>query len=459
MKALEECALTATTNSGGCLGVMYKILALSSVSLGLVACGGGSNGSGATSGNNPSVPSEMVHAGKKVTGINDSLDWFVHHDDLPKDGQYGLSVKLPAQGFRPDVRIDYPIGLQQYLGLTDQQYENFQSNFKKIAEYAYMSWTRHLNYDPGIQRIGFDYLEPNDRGTIYGYHDGNVDVVNINAYWLKQNITEWIIFGSSYADPVQALFALLTHEAAHQFGYANANGSTDGCGGSTVPCHAPDGSGSVTSYDEITNYHVTREDISHIPNATWNDSSFDRVAISKSSDANSIYSYGVWIDQIFDVNGRGDSRGVGTLEIVDNIVGTGFVRGRPSENVKLNASANYSGTDNFIGVDLGSNYLGATLRADANLRYTFSDQNLNLRVNDFEAHYSKDRNPATWHDHNFTDWGDFSYDMGCTANGCKNVSAEAKWYSNNIGDPAGYVGGVVNDRTNAYAGSFVAEKE
>lgn len=59
---------------------------------------------------------------------------------------------------------------------------------------------------------------------------------------------------------------------------------------------------------------------------------------------------------------------------------------------------------------MGEDYVGSLLRADANLHYTFSSNTMSLHLNNFEAHYAK-FGPATWHDHSFSDWGDFRYDL------------------------------------------------
>ena len=250
----------------------------------------------------------------------------------------------------------------------------------------------------------------------------------------------------------------------------NPNRITEGCGPEDR-CHAPYGSGSVISYDTLdpnvlrrARYYVTQEDIRHVPNATWNDSNVDRYTVSMSGDPSSINGWGVWIEHHFEVDGwtaPGRSYG-GNLSFVDEISGTGWVRGKPSEGVSLTASATWSGEDNFLGVDMNENYLGALLRADANLRYTFGDRpNLNLRVDNFEAHYASNDGVAMWHDHSFPadGFGDFTYNMDCTSGGCSGESVEAKWYADDAGDPSGWVGGVVSDRDNEYAGSFVAGKD
>ncbi len=125
-------------------------------------------------------------------------------------------------------------------------------------------------------------------------------------------------------------------------------------------------------------------------------------------------------------------------------------------NASPDTSATYSGTDNFMGVDLHPDYR-ALLRADANLRYTFSaDPTLGLRVNNFDAYYEDSDGIPGWHDYG---WGDFRYVMNCAPGGCSGQGVEARWYSDDHGNPTGWVGGEVDDRRNEYAGSFVAEKD
>lgn len=122
-------------------------------------------------------------------------------------------------------------------------------------------------------------------------------------------------------------------------------------------------------------------------------------------------------------------------------------------------NATYSGTDNFLGVDMGEDYVGSLLRADANLRYTFSSNTMSLHLNNFEAHYAK-AGPATWHDHDFSNWGDFRYNLQCTSGGCSGDGVQTQWYPDTTAnDPSGWVGGVVDDTDNKYVGSFVAEKD
>ena len=393
--------------------------------------------------------------------------------DLPQNGSYGLQVTRPREGgasvqrFTFQPALAYQLEPILLLNINDpgaiQRLQAAELLLVKAANAAYRQWTRHLNYDPGALTIEVgDNLPSYHNGNI-AYYDSLSDKVVLTTSWLIDKYAE-LRFGNM-DQAIQELFFVLSHEAAHQFGYSNPNGLDQGCG-DTPGCHAPFGSGSVVSYDHTqgrsVRYNVTEEDVSHIPNATWNPSTVDRYEISKASDAMSIDSWGIWIDHEFEVSGQtapGMLSG-GDLRVADNIEGVGWIRGTPSQNVVLTGDATWSGQDNFLGVDLDPNYLGALLRADANLRYTFASSNLNLRVNNFEAHYSTGDAP-TWHGHNFptSNWGDFEYNMSCGSDGCMGDSSEANWYANDSGDSSGYVGGVVNDTINSYVGSFVAEKD
>ena len=342
---------------------------------------------------------------------------------------------------------------------------------------AYFQWTRHLNYDPGQLQLRVGYFPDDPHSVGFGgniaYYDPERDVVVLTESIIIDNYRNlisgiWFEDEQRLAAVIQRLFLVISHEAAHQFGYENPDGITEGCGGDETRCHAPYGSGSVASYDHLNpsgprslNYHVTEEDIRHIPDATWNDAAFDRYTISRSAAPSAIDRWGVWIDHYFEISGRTDPGRLsgGNLSIIDEIHGTGWVQGRPSRNVRPPDGATWKGENNFLGVDLDSDYLGALLRADANLRYTFgASPNLNLRVNNFEAHYDAG-NGARWHTHEFPDWGDFSYDMRCTSDGCSSDDARARFYASDAGDPSGFVGGTVNDGDNSYVGSFVAEKD
>ena len=206
---------------------------------------------------------------------------------------------------------------------------------------------------------------------------------------------------------------------------------------------------------------MTEGDIRHIPNATWKGTDFDPHLIGLEGSPASTNGWGVYIQHDFEVDGwTAPGRLWGcNLSIVDEISGAGWVYGQPSEIISLTTTATWSGEDNFLGVDVNPCFLSALLQADANLRYTFGSRpSVNLRINSFDAHNATG-GTARWCDHSFSNWGDFTYSMDCTSNGCSGYSAEAKGYADDAGDPSGWVGSVVSDEDNKYAGSFVAEKD
>lgn len=405
---------------------------------------------------------------------NSSLEWYSNPNvDLPRHGRGGIQVTRP-QGGASVPRVEFSpylaYRLEPYLG-TDpdalKRLELMQILIWRTAQEAYLQWTRHLDYDPGQLEVQIG--DAPSAGC--GHHAAACYVPSLNKVILG---TDWItraygrIFqGTADKEVIDSvhreLFWVISHEAGHQFHYFNPNGIDQGCGGSSG-CHAPYGEGSVIGYDALrgdaSRYHVTEEDIRHVPNATWKEDDWDEYDVYVFGDNSSdITAYGVWIDHDFEVTGVTQPGDIsqGNLDIVDEISALGYVQGNPS-NTLPTGSATYSGTDNFLGVDMGEEYLGTLLRADANLRYTFSSNTMSLHINNFEAHYAK-AGPATWHDHDFSNWGDFRYNLQCTSSGCSGDGVQTKWYPDTTtNDPSGWVGGVVDDKVEEYVGSFVAEK-
>ena len=405
------------------------------------------------------------------------IDWYANLNvDLPEDGSDGLHVLRPQ---RPPVvpRVGFSEALRDYLKFSD--YSNPSVDFDidlfvlkiwKLANQAYYQWTRHLDYMPGeltlqIGQVGD--LTCHNRG--YACYSPISNAIILNDAWIKRNYDAWI-YALDYDNQElwesinEELFFVLSHEAGHQFGYSNPDGMGDGCSGDHG-CHAAYGDGSVIGYDfnrgGRSRYYVTPEDISHVPNATWKEDDTDVYAVVKTGDLSSgIKDYGIWIQHRFSVTGEtapGSLSG-GDLDVIDVIGANSWLQGTPS-NTSPTGNATYSGTDNFLGVDMGQDYLGALLRADASLRYSFTSDTMSLRLDNFEAHYAR-TGPATWHDHSFSDWGDFRYDLRCTSSGCSGDGVQTQWYPDTtINDPSGWVGGVVDDQDNSYVGSFVAEKD
>ena len=381
--------------------------------------------------------------------------------DRPQGGAAVSRVRFsPDLAYFLEPELDYDPAAVKRLEIA-------QIFIWRTAQAAYLQWTRHLDYDPGQLelQIGQNFTEAGCGHHAIACYDGNLNKVILGGAWIAEAYPRILspdeeVNNSAYRE----LFFVISHEAGHQFHYSNPNGLTRGC---TPPsgCHAPYGEGSVIGYDTLeggaSRYHVVEEDIRHVPNATWKEDDWDEYDVYMFGDNSSdITAYGVWIDHDFEVEGVTQPGEIsqGSLTVTDEISALGYVQGTPS-NTPPTGSATYSGTDNFLGVDMDEEYLGSLLRADANLRYTFSSNTMSLRINNFEAHYAAS-GPATWHDHSFTDWGDFRYDLQCTSGGCSGDGVQTQWYPDTTAnDPSGWVGGVVNDTDNSYVGSFVAEKD
>lgn len=379
---------------------------------------------------------------------SNSVGWYSHPmADLPESNDE-INVELPSMG-----KMIQFVNTSSDTTATDIIDPDTLNAFSIIIYQASMQWARHLDHTPDPVTFYLDDLDGGAAAT------GGPRSITFDTDFLKRTI-DYFENGSPQERQlaIQQLLAVVTHELGHVLEYNNPNGSVDGCSSGTG-CHAPQGSKSVMSYDPAANIHVTEEDIHHIPNATWNENEFDEYKIFKTGIPVSIENWGVWIYHEFDVYGQENTRhDWGHLSITDNIHGKAFIEGTQSTSALPSRSATYSGEDNFLGVDMHHNFLGALLRADANLKYTFDDQNMNLNINNFEAHYD-DGDGAQWNYHSFSDWGDFTYDLTCNLDGCSSSYVFTKWYSNDSGDETGYVGGVVNDSINEYIGSFVAEKD
>ncbi len=254
--------------------------------------------------------------------------------DLPPDGTDGIRVSRPY----PDasIEITFTEGLLDRLEPDRRFDEDARSRLdvgisvlQDKAAQAYLQWIRH---NPGsddhfdrpfrIQVGETERLSCNDDRAAGCYSTGDNAVILVDD-WIEEYVYRR---DSTYA--VQELFRVLTHEAGHQFDYRNPDGSNEGCG-RLNGCHAPYFSGSVMSYDHVegrsVRYYVTREDIRHIPGATWNDSPNGRYTVWRAGEPSSIESWGVWFYHEFRVSGRTDPGNLSreTLFIDEEITGEG----------------------------------------------------------------------------------------------------------------------------------------
>jgi len=120
-----------------------------------------------------------------------------------------------------------------------------------VANEAYLQWTRHLDYDPGPRALQVGDVAGLDcgPGAVACYSPAD-DVITLGTGWIRDVYASlWSRNDFLAREAVQELFLVITHEAGHQFGYENHDGSADGCGGGDDHCHAPYGSGSVMGYD------------------------------------------------------------------------------------------------------------------------------------------------------------------------------------------------------------------
>ena len=401
--------------------------------------------------------------------VNPASDfWYANPQvDLPNDGQFGFNVERPhkGKGWAKLNENDFITHLQEgrdYLyyntNLTDDEItsNNFTWTYRiQEAIYTgYHQWLRHLDYDPGELPIE---IKPTGDPREIAYWTSDGDKVVLGSEWLLNVYYDYSVGNDQQLNAaLDQLAWVITHEAAHQFRYNNPNGLTRGCSDGSG-CHAPLGSSSVVSYDahllgSSVNYGVTEEDVKHIPNATYNDSPFSEYEVSKNSPMGE---YGVWITHYFEVTGKtihGATFG-GNYEVFDSISAFGFIDVDNSWDDQLpSGSATYSGTDNFVGADMSHHFLGALLRADANLTYTFgslTSGDMSLTVDDFEVYHG-----GIWRNQN----GSITYQLECDSTGyCgteDGYTAES-WF----GSDGQYVGGQVEDIDHEYVGAFVIEKD
>ncbi|MXW86564.1 MAG: hypothetical protein F4Z55_11995 [Boseongicola sp. SB0667_bin_21] len=400
---------------------------------------------------------------------------------FPRNGRHGIYVTYPEHGGEGGIKIIYnfPGGaLAQGDGYLSGSRAELYYMIRYFGMQAQKQWTRHLDYDPGTVRV---YV-----GEIGGFRECGAGAaacasedsgVILKGEFVNSLLTDLAEGNRTLVE--QRLLTIFTHEFGHVFGYENPHGITEGCGGYGHKCHDHYGSGSIMSYDHTRGlsrrFYVDEEDISHIPDATWNSSEDgDRYFARKFCDnescmAESIYHWGAWLRHEFSVSGQTNPQRyagepLGNLSVSDRIYSAGFVRGTPSYALPTE-SASYRGEENFLGVDMGPDFLGALLRADANLQFHFSDQTLDLTVRNFEVYGEMSGFHVTWQEHEITDGvNGFTYpDIGCSNSGCSveyssGETIDTKWYANDDGDLTGFVGGVLDDPVRTYVGAFVAEK-
>ena len=376
--------------------------------------------------------------------------------DLPRDGAYGLKVVRPE-------------GLQAVLDVVyePEVRDRWDTDTRLIIEsglrYAFKQWGRHFKGNPErtfqvtIGPVGHFARCPQADACALAYrHDLRTGM------WYPAQMVDWFLEHWLSGDEVRrqraawVIVALMSHEAGHNAGYYRPGGP-DGGG------HAPDGSGSIMSYDWTTAL-VTSADIRRLgPQAEWRGQRPEHFEVSREERTDSIDSWGVWITRDLVLSETVSARGNGSLGGIDVMSVTPFVKGTASQNHRLRGNATWSG--DFLGFDLDYQTM-ALLRADAGLHYVFDDERMTARFTDFEQHFA-----GGWSESSILDQ---SYVLDCTTGGCVyekagvsclggeatcgSVEVRTQWYAHE-GDPSGYVAGVVNDDVEKYAGAFAAEKD
>ena len=368
----------------------YSFLVIALVVVFLSGCGGG-NGSDGQQVPLPQVPQisdkESIESQSlevdngKITREEQPSNWYANPlADLPKNGQDGLQVELSRPKGKYILKMRYVPGVLENLSTSitngglggstgnSNEIKRFQHFLWQTANKAYLQWTRHLDYDPESITIivGEDCGGNGIIISILACYSRNNDVVILTSFEV-QKIYRWFRGSATLREQAkQEIFSVLTHEAGHQFHYSNPRGNNEGCGNNAI-CHAPEGSGSVISYDHNSHhqllsvrYYVTQEDIRHIPNASWNDDDVDNYRVWQDNEFTYVDKWGIWINHRFKVDGMttpGFPHG-GRLSIIDKIEAAGWIEGRRSVGVNLTQSATWGGTDNFLGVDLSQDYGG-----------------------------------------------------------------------------------------------------
>ena len=391
------------------------------------------------------------------------------HFDIPLVSQYGLNVVLPEEGAAigwPRLNLDdynaFESDAMDFLTFDgeftfDEAREQslyWYSTIDHLIRLGYHQWVRHLDYDPGRLIVNIEKI--NNPNTI-AYYNTVTNEVTLGSDWLIEQFY-YLASGdnAAFQSAVSELIITITHEAAHQFGYENPNGITEGCGDGSR-CHAPYGSSSVVSYDhhngDPVNYGVTEEDIRHIPRATYNDDTSTAIKVTKDSP---IAEYGVWVTHVFNVTVSTDlgSPHEGNFAVADWINAyPEFDFDRDLVDSQLpSGSATYSGEDNFIGADMSAHYLGHVLRADASVVYQFGSAttgDMSLTIDEFEVYRLGDWLPQD---------GSITYRLDCSPSACT-TNVDETTLRIGFFDDSQYVGGEVKDYQNEYVGAFVAERD
>ena len=366
-------------------------------------------------------PNNILETGDAGGLIRENLAsnvWYANpRVHLPEDGKYGINISMVGAGgkgwakINEEELVNHLIESASTLREENDVSENqivsgslrWINDVQQSIDKGYLQWTRGIDYNPGELEIG---IRPTDDSATIAYYDPTEDKVVLGEEMLT-NLYQYYVTGdlNSYTNVLYNLTSTIT-----DFDYRRPQGSTDVVADS--------------------------EDVVVDPEAP-------RFKISKDSP---IGEYGVWLTQSFKSSEK-TPPGI----MLDDITAKGFY---PIEDNLLDSgiptvSATYSGTNNFIGVDMSAHYLGSALRADAEMEYEFrssNDSSATLTIDNFEVYVGNE-----WQ----TQHGSIGYQLSCGLVSCTTEDmALARFYSDGK-----YVSGNITDLENEYTGSFVAEKE
>lgn len=377
-------------------------------------------------------------------------------DDLPDDGAYGLTVERP-QGLRATMDV-------RYHGEAEGRWNQEEQILIETAfRYAIKEWSPHLKGNPKYtfavnimgEREFVDTCGDNARACA-GFHKHGLSPGSYYPVWFIDDFVQrWT--GGDFNGAWEVAWEIgrtMVHEAGHNLGYHYAGGPHGGA-------HAPDGSGSVMSYDRTTAL-VMREDVQRLgPKAQWNGQPTENFTVAKGAAPDSIHSYGIWLTRDLTIDEAVYRPGRGRLPIEDIIAVQPFVTGIHNPDTQPTGNVTWSG--DFVGFDIHATIM-ALLRADTSLRYALQTNQMAVGIANFETYYDR-----SWHTSRLADQ---NYNLQCAAGGCSlntfdnctdagcttGANVTALWGSYQ-GDPTGAAAGTVTDIDNGYTGAFAAKKD
>lgn len=378
-------------------------------------------------------------------------------DDLPNDGAFGLTVKRP-RGLRATIDV-------KYHGEAKGRWNaETRRTIESGLRYGFKQWGRHLKGNPEMTfevNIGTARFRENcgAEASVLACAAAYQHELN-TGMWYPTEVVDWFLENWRSGDPERerwaawVVTALITHEAGHNVGYHQLGGPDAGF-------HAPDGSGSVMSYD-WTSALVTAEDVRYLgPQAQWRGQPTERFTVTKGATSDSIESYGIWIERDMKLDEVVYGPFDGRLKVEDKITVGPFVTGIPNLTARPTGNATWSG--DFVGFDIDPSIM-ALLRADTSLRYTLETNRMGVGISDFEDYYEGNWGTSPLEDQH--------YNLQCAAGGCSldtlskcangvctdGEIVQLQWHSHE-GDPTGAASGTVNDIDDFFVGAFAAEKD